>query len=230
MVSSFVPFSYLIAAMTKPTNVILSIAAFPPAVWFAYYLQSENCLIEKHEHFQKQSYRNRYIIATANGKNQLSIPVKHDNQKDRRIADIEISVHDHWQRLHWRSLITAYNNAPYFEYYEPYLKPLFKQAYAPRLFDFNMTALDVCLKLMKIKRMPLFTAGFLTEYDKNVDDLRYIIHPKKTIAYALPEYRQVFTERQGFLPDLSILDVLFNLGPESVDYLMSIKLSADKLF
>lgn len=200
--------------------VLLSIAYFPPVSWMAVALQSGKIALEVHETYPKQTFRNRCHIATAAGVLSLTIPVNRINGNHTKTCDIHIDNSKNWQLLHWRSIITAYNKSPYFLYYRDQFEPMFSRKYE-LLIDFNKELLDNILNALRSKTTEAF---YTTEYETNPEflDLRNSFHPKyplRQITCVLPRYMQAFEEFHGFLPDLSILDLLFNLGPDALPYL-----------
>ena len=204
--------------------VLLSIAYLPPISWMAVALQSGNIVLEIHETYPKQTFRNRCNIATASGILSLTIPVNRINGNHTKTCDIRIDNSKNWQLLHWRSMSTAYNKSPYFLFYRDLLEPLFLRKYE-LLVDFNRELLKVVLDALKIKDLEII---YTNEYDLKPDfqDLRNSFHPKyphRNVACILPRYIQAFEEFHSFLPDLSILDLLFNLGPDALPYLISVK-------
>ena len=173
-------------------------------------------MLEVCEHYIKQSYRNRTLIATANGVQALSIPVVHVSSK-MPILDVRIDYATPWQRLHWKTLDTAYNGSPYFLYFQDYIRPFYEKKYE-FLFDYNLELMQVILKLFGKDFQPQRTSEFITDYTQmeDVEDLRNAIHPKrcKEEGYPFPHkpYTQIFEDRIGFVPNLSIVDYLFNEG------------------
>jgi hypothetical protein len=206
-------------------DTLLSTAAFGPTLWFAHLLYAENTAIESFENYQKQSFRNRYEILSANGRHSLVIPVDHAYINERRITTVKIAYSSRWQNVHLKAIISAYRNAPYFEFYFDEVESLLGRK-LNSLFEFNMNATQLGINAMKSKMLPASSSSYLAEEHPGLHDLRSLIHPKrqKEIAdlYHFPEYQQVFSERHGFQANLSILDMLFNLGPESADYLAAI--------
>lgn len=175
--------------------------------------------LESCEHYQKQSYRNRTRILTSNGVHVLSIPVIHDVTKPF-IRDARIEYKTSWQRNHWRAIESAYGNSPYFLYYLDALKPFFEQPFT-YLFDYNLKIMETLLKLMRVRTEIHLTEDF---EPTAANDLREAIHPRKTKAEDYPfktqiPYYQVFEDKFGFTPNLSVLDLLFNTGPEASTYL-----------
>jgi hypothetical protein len=189
-----------------------------PISYYSLWLKTEGYL-DQHENFQKQSFRNRCKIYGANGLISLSIPVKSNSQKTN-IKNVEISNIEAWQRNHWRTLISAYKAAPFFEFYIHLWEPLYLKKYES-LWEFNIDVHHTILKCLQIPIRNKFTTEFIPI--KN-DDPRRIFSSKKThpLSSSFPIYQQVFSYDSSFLPDLSILDVLFNLGPETEDYLLQL--------
>jgi hypothetical protein len=157
---------------------------------------------------------------TANGVMDLTIPVEKINGSKTLIRDIRIFNHENWQMLHWRAMESAYSNSPFFEYYKDYLLPFYSEKF-DFLFDFNFKLLQKTFELLEIELPEIeFTNAFSqTKENENIIDFRNKFDPKKTLPTAKPLYYQVFTEKFGFTPDLSIIDLLFNLGNESELYL-----------
>ena len=185
-------------------------------------IRAGKIIFEKHEHFVKQTFRNRCMIYSANGLQQLIIPVVHENLYLIPIHEVKVSYDSSWQKIHWRSLESAYRKAPYFEYFEADLKPLFENK-VEKLFDFNFTLTE---KIFSMMRIP-FNYGFTSEYEKSTGDKRdfrnFFAPDKRNLN--LPSYRQVFSDRHNFISDLSILDLLFNKGMDAKMYLESIPLT-----
>lgn len=199
-------------------KVLLPIFYLPPVSWFSVFLDDENqILLEQYENFPKQTYRNRTAIYGANGKLALIIPIKHNGK--REMKDIEVSFSEDWKKLHWKSIKTAYQSTPYFEFYEDKLKTIYEDESAS-LKDFNIRALQIILSILKTEKDFELT----TEYFKNPDaiDLRGQFSAKTESTTIMPEYYQSFSDKYGFVKDLSILDLLCNIGPESLTYIKKI--------
>lgn len=202
-------------------NVLLTTAYWPNLHYFYYLLNANQVTIEQHEHYQKQSYRNRTSILTANGVLDLTIPVKKTGDK-QFIKDLEISYTENWQIKHWRAITSAYKNSPYFDFFEEDIKDFYTTEYS-LLLQYNKKQLETVFKLLRQKKTILFSSEF--EKETAEVDLRELIHPKKQfkqdnrVATLLENsYYQTFDTKFGFTPNLSILDLLFNKGLESLDY------------
>lgn len=193
-------------------NFLLSTAYLAPVEYYVVLANSEQILLEQHEYYQKQSYRNRCRIATANGIMDLSIPV--DSAGKTPIRDIRISDHNNWQTLHWRSIETAYNSSPFFEYYADDFRPFFEKKWL-FLWDFNLALFNKTLELLDIETKIELTEQYKPETSDNFLDLRAAIHPKKEISLLLKPYYQVFETKFGFMPNMSIIDLLFNMANEA---------------
>ena len=191
---------------------ILSTAYLAPIEYYVVLVNSERILLEQHEYYQKQSYRNRCRIATANGIMDLSIPV--DSAGKTLIRDLRISDHNNWQTHHWRSIETAYNSSPFFEYYADDFRPFFEKKWL-FLWDFNLALFNKTLELLDIETKIELTEQYKPETSDNFLDLRATIHPKKEISLLLKPYYQVFETKFGFMPNMSIIDLLFNMANEA---------------
>lgn len=194
---------------------LLPIFYLPPISWFSEFLdENTEILLEKFEHFPKQTYRNRANIYGANGKLSLIIPIYHNGK--REMKDIEISYAENWQKLHWKSIKTAYQSSPYFEFYEDYIADIyqFKDKF---LLDYNLKSLEIIQKILKSDK----TFGFTEKYNKTTDfkDFRNHFSAKVETSAELEEYYQTFSDKMGFIKDLSILDLICNKGPESATYI-----------
>jgi hypothetical protein len=199
-------------------NPLLPTAYLAPVKYYAILLQAKNCSIEHHEHFIKQSIRNRCEIYGANGELRLTIPKERKGSSKTIISEIKISYKDDWQKLHWNAIKSAYNSSPFFEYYSNELE-VFYQEKESNLIIFNNKLQEVILDLLQEENNSTPTVEYL--HSGNFTDLR-----NNDFKVANPEkYNQVFMEKHGFIPNLSILDLLFNLGPESLDYLHNLDIS-----
>lgn len=200
-------------------TAILPLFYLPPVGYFSLLQKlSPNLLIEKSEHFPKQTYRNRASIYSPNGKLDLTVPVVRGSKMHTVAKDVKISNDFNWQRLHWMSLQSCYRSSAYFEFYEDELSKFYTQRF-DYLFDYNLELLNWLNKKLKLN----VEIDFTTEYIKEINpelDFRSMMNPKKTedIVNNKPYY-QVFEDRHQFLPNLSIVDLLFNQGPQSRLYL-----------
>ena len=203
--------------------MLFSSAYFPPLIHFAWLYQAKDIQIEQFETYPKQTYRNRCNILTANGLQSLSIPVIKPFGAKTLSRDVKISYDEPWQQLHWRAIKTAYNSSPFLLYYEDELKLFLKKKH-PFLLDLNEAVILLINSLMdweiSFKRTGEFV--FPNEIPPG-EDKRFVLTPKNTITYNLPPYIQVFSDQYPFFENLSILDLIFNLGPEAESYLMKIK-------
>lgn len=201
------------------TPVLLSANYLPSVSYFHVIAQNPvEILLDQHEHFPKQTYRSRTAIATANGMLNLFVPIEHGRKEHVAMKDAKINYDHDWQRLHWASIQTAYRSSAYFEYYEDEFLPFYEKKF-DYLFDFNMEQLELVLRLLKLPREINRTDSYSSEHPEELD-FRKCIHPKRASVYANPKvYYQVFEERTGFQPNVSIIDLLFNQGPQSKMYL-----------
>lgn len=201
----------------------LSTAYLAPVEYYALLASTENVLLEQHEFFIKQTYRNRCTIATANGLMDLTIPIEKSEEKKTLIKDVRISNHGNWRVNHWRSIISAYQSSPFFEYYADDFVHFYEKEW-DFLWDYNLALQNQVLELLEIKPAIKFTDKYVESYSPEWIDLREIIHPKKSAVF--PEflsYYQVFSNKYGFQQHLSIIDLLFNMGNESILILNSFK-------
>ena len=209
-------------------NVLLVTSYWPNLHYFFYVLNASIINIEQFDNYSKQSYRNRTQILSANGILNLSIPIK-KNKSEKVINSIEISYKEDWQKNHWRAITSAYKNSPYFDFFEEDLKVFYSNKYN-LLIDYNTDQLKFIVKVLKQKKNIQLTKQYESN-PESVIDLRTIIHPKqsylsdKLLANKLDQsYYQTFENKISFTPNLSILDLLFNKGLHTIDYLKSIDL------
>lgn len=202
-------------------EALFPLAYFAPISYYVALVNYKSVLIEASENYQKQTYRNRQYIYGANGKLMLNIPVKH-SQSGKRLTykNSQIENEFSWQDLHFKSLEAAYRTSPYFEFYEADIEPLYKTEYSS-LFDFNMACFKTTIELLGLELQFNLTQNYTRDY-QDLADHRGLIIAKGQMLNTYKNYYQVFDEKYGFIPNLSILDLLFNLGPESISYLKSI--------
>ncbi len=199
--------------------ILLPMTYLGPVQLYCRYFEAGTVMIEQNDNYQKQTYRSRCDIYGANGRLSLSIPVKHESGMKRTVKSVKIDYDTDWRRMHWKGIESAYNSSPYFEFY----RDIFEKYYRSR-YDF---LIDLCLQLnenvlqiLNIQHKPELTSSFhFPGVEIDGKDLREVIHPKRNIAYdrefRIVEYSQVFAQTHGFIPNLSILDLIFNMGPES---------------
>lgn len=206
--------------MNQANEIILELHYLPPIQYFTKFILYPNVGLEQWENYSKGSYRNRAHIAGVNGLLRLSIPLLKGKNEQQNIRAVEIAYHESWQAQHWTSIRSAYGNAPYFEHYCDFLFPFYKKKYQ-FLFDWNLNLLKCILDLLEINANFKLTSNFQKSYPDHVYDARNSIFPKKHRQkqdpfFKVMEYAQVFVEKNGFIPNLSILDLLFCCGPQSI--------------
>lgn len=199
-------------------GAVLPMFYLPPVEYFAQLNRyNPDFVIEKREHFPKQTYRNRANIYSPDGILTLVVPVVKGSKVHTPVKDVKISYDFRWQRLHWMSLQGCYRRSAYFEYYEDEFAPFYEKK-ETFLFDYNDQLLQLILKLLKIKTTINHTETYEAEYPE-LADFRHAISSKKESDFQQKPYFQVFEERHGFMKNLSIVDLLFNQGPQSLNYL-----------
>ena len=232
------------------TTALLQTTYFGPVQWYQKLKRYDHCVIEQYDSYQKQTYRNRCVIATANGLQALTVPVDHSPLTIDHVQckDLRISDHNQWRRVHWNALQSAYSESPFFEYYADDIRPFFEQKYE-FLIDFNEAIRQKMCELLDIETSVSYSSGFMVHgsgfmvqdsgfrvhgswfrvhgsgfrvQDSGFMDFREVIHakhPQDDPEFQPRSYWQVFQHRYGFQPNLSILDLLFCMGPEAVFYL-----------
>ena len=240
-------------------TILLSSTYFGPVQWYQK-LNRHRCVIEQHDNFVKQTYRNRCVIASANGPQTLTVPTERYDGLKCPMRDIRISDHGNWRHLHWQALVSAYGETPFFEYYADDLRPYFEERRWTYLFDFNLDIMHTLCSLLDIRPTLSLSDHYITtdapttahaaatattggsnsmgeEAELNAEsklfgeakgagsnfiDLRDAIRPKRPLPdseFDPRPYYQVRAARHGFLPNLSVLDLLFNEGPEGIFWL-----------
>ena len=200
-------------------TVLLSTAYLAPVEYYAKLLAYDHVLVEQYDHYVKQTYRNRCTIAAPDGPLALTVPTVKPDTPKCSTRDIRISDHGNWRHLHWNALESAYNHTPFFEYYKDEFRPFYEHRYE-FLMDFNEALCRLVCSLIDLSPRMERTSAYEAA-PARADDFRERIHPKKDfrtedpLFHPLPYY-QVFQSRLGFLPNLSIVDLLFNMGPESL--------------
>ena len=206
---------------------LLSTTYFGPVQWYQKLNRHALCVVEQHDHFIKQTYRNRCVIATTQGPQALTVPVEKYVNDVTETRDIRISDHGNWRHLHWNALLSAYGESPFFEFYADDLRPFFEQRWT-YLLDFNMAITQKLCELLDIEPELRLTTQYGVdglngkEAIPQENDYRNVIRPKHPLAdeaFEARPYYQVYQQKFGFLPNLSILDLLFNMGNEAVLWL-----------
>lgn len=202
--------------LSKGEYYYLSTAYLAPIEYYILLAKAEKIWIEQFESYCKQTYRNRTVIATANGLMDLSIPIEKARANKPLTKDMKISNTGKWQQNHWRSIETAYNSSPFFEYYIDDFLPFYTRKWT-YLWDFNIALQETVLSLLDLETNIHFTQAYRQELPENHIDLRERISPKQGFYIDdFTEYYQVFKDKFGFQANLSIIDLLFNMGNESV--------------
>lgn len=194
-------------------SLIFPTAYLPSIEYVSLFLKTDNVSIELYETYQKQSCRTRCNVMTANGIQTLTIPVIKTNGNHTLTKDIEISYKESWQQTHIRCLESAYRKSAYFDYYFPYFEKIYKEKFNT-LIELNDFCLKIILKLLKVKKEYSYTEDFEKIVDNN--DLRISLSKNNYNNYEMKPYYQVFADRHGFVSNLSIVDLLFNEGSNSV--------------
>lgn len=209
------------------TSCLLSSTYFGPVQWYQKLFRYDKVLLEQHDNFTKQTYRNRCVIATTNGLQALSIPIERYDGLKCKMKDVRISNHGNWRHVHWNALQSAYGESPFFEFLADDLCSFFERRW-DYLFDFNLAITNKMCELLDIepKILPTTDYGIVSgernEMSGNIPDFRDVIRPKSPLPdadFRPQRYYQVYEQKHGFQPNLSILDLLFNLGNEAVLYL-----------
>lgn len=213
--------SLFLPAMNGPQKLLISTSYLGPISYFSRIAHAELVQMDLFEHYLKQTYRNRCLILTANGIHPLSIPVIKVNGNHTLVRDIQISNREKWQLNHWRAISSAYSNSPYFLFYENDFQSVFFKGHK-LLWQFNEDMIKVILRCLGLSKSIIYSSAYVSELPTGSEDLRLAFSPKKVLETPFPAYSQVFDDRFTFAPDLSILDLLFNLGPDAKDYLLGI--------
>jgi hypothetical protein len=200
--------------MTGKTAV-LPICTFGNIVYYSHYLLADKVILDRFEHYPKQTFRNRYEILGPNGRQGLTVPVTGQKGIKTPFREIEIVYREDWQTIHWRSIVTAYQRSPFFEFYKDELKEvLFSKS--EKLIDFNLGTHNLLKSWINLENEEIFTDKY---FEGECDwDLRESFKPSK-VSVENAAYLQVFSDRHPFAHNLSVLDLVFNLGTQSKEYL-----------
>jgi len=198
-------------------KLLISTAYLPPIEYFSLISEADEIFIEKEENYHKQSYRNRCYILSAHGPQLLTVPVFLGSVHKTLIKNIRIDYSKRWQQVHLRALKASYSSSPYFEFYFENIERIISSNHE-FLLDLNIALTESVLQILKIEKSLAGTSFFEPEGNETYD-YRYKITPKKESSYISKRYLQVFETGNGFVPNLSIVDLIFNMGPESVRWL-----------
>ncbi|MDI9318943.1 MAG: WbqC family protein [Phycisphaerales bacterium] len=201
-------------------SVVCPVLPFPNIYWWSHVLSAEQIILDQWEHFEKMSFRNRYMVAGSGGIITLSIPIAEGRQQRKAMRDIRIDAKTQWQNQHWRTLQSAYNRSPYFEFFESELAKLYQQEFE-HLVAFSKASIDVINQLLKQKLNFTESSDFIKLYPEKTVDIRshfrsnrYLHESKKYTPYT-----QLFQDRLGFQANLSLLDLLFMEGNFCMDFI-----------
>ena len=200
--------------------MIIQPSFFGPIIQYALIANKKEITFERQDNFQKQTYRNRCYIYGANGKQLLSIPIKHSKKNERqKTKDVKIDHTFSWEKNMIKSLESSYRSSPYFEFYEDEIMQIFEKKHV-YLLDLNLHSHELIKDCLQLDQEVSFTDHYAETYE-NSRDYRFLANAKKMPSYDLQRYTQVFDDKYGFIDNLSILDLLFNEGTNALEYLES---------
>jgi hypothetical protein len=189
-----------------------------PIAYYFHLINGTTATVDIYENYVKQTYRNRCCILSPNGIQNLTIPLVKARQR-KRTNDVLIAYDDNWRKIHWKSLESAYRSSPYFEYYEDEFYPFYHGDQYAKLIDFNEALNSKIIALLDLEVIVTKSTAYIETAEI---DFRNTFSPKQESDLKFNPYIQVFGERNGFTPNLSIVDILFNEGPNSVNYIKSL--------
>lgn len=198
-------------------KILVSTAYLPPVEYFSLISHSDQIYIEREENYIKQSYRNRCYILSSHGRQLLSVPVYLGSQHKTPLKEIRIDYSKRWQQVHLRALTASYSSSPYFQFYFEIIEKIISRK-IDFLIDLNTELTQSFLEILKMKSKLIFTTDFEPPGSGD-NDYRYNLSPKKQSQFSGKEYIQVFGNDNHFVQGLSIVDLIFNMGPEAVGYL-----------
>ncbi len=203
-------------------DIVLSSVYAGNIDYYSSLISSNSAVIDVHEFFRKQSYRNRCVIAGANGPLNLIVPIQRGSGKTK-VKDIKIDHSQNWKKIHWKSLESAYRTSPYFEYYEHLFYPVYSEDKLKFLMDLNDKMAEIILSCLQFEKSIPKSNQYVSKVGESVD-YRQKIHPKQPNldVSAGVKYIQVFEDKLGFFPNLSVLDLVFNEGPNAIVLLKGI--------
>lgn len=207
--------------MNVENTLIIENQYFPIFNWLKYSFSKKHIILSACESYQKMSFRNRMVICGSNGLINLSVPIEHGRNQRAAFKDIKVSYRDNWQSNHWRSIISCYNKSPFFDYYSHELENIFQKKHV-FLFDLNLEALGWLKKVLHFPaEIMVVKEEKMADYQNIAADLTNKWLPKnfQEQQKAVVKYAQVFEDRIGFQPNVSILDLLFNVGPSAAKFL-----------
>ena len=198
-------------------KIVVSTAYLPPVEYFSIISRAGEISIEREENYIKQTYRNRCYILSAHGPQLLSVPVYLGSLHKTPVKDIKIDYSKRWQQVHLRAITASYNSSPYFEFYFEYVEKTISKNHQ-FLLDLNMELTMAVLEMLKVRKILSYTTYFEPVMN-NENDFRYKISPKNKSPFSVKRYTRVFNIDKDYIPGLSIIDLVFNMGPDSIDYL-----------